>query len=295
MRWPTTLVALVSASFFAGTSSNAQHCERPVVRVSDAANGEQGNLNSFRGDASSKGRYVAFESVASNLLSGDDNDEHDVFWRNMETAELRLLSINLVGEFANYRSRSVSLNCDGTIAEFTSLSSDLVEGDTNERRDIFVRDIQNEITQRVSVSSAGVQSNGSSDAARISGGGHHVAFASWGSNLVPDDTNNLRDAFVHDLLTGVTTRISVSTHGEQGNLYSYNPSLSFDGHYVAFESIATNLIPGDTNSAPDIFMHDRETGETTRVSVSAEGEQGNGWSRRPAISVDGAFVTFESN
>ncbi len=294
MKQSGFVLLLVGLLWTGSSPIQAQECPSPLTRVSDAADGEQGNLSSFRGDPSSDGTYVAFQSVASNLLPGDDNEKHDVFWRNMQTGDFLLVSIALDGSFADKDSLSPSLTCEGLLLEFTSAATDLIEGDTNGRGDVFVRDIIPGITTRVSVSSSGVQADGTSDAATIGGEGRFVAFASHATNLVPEDTNERRDAFVHDLWTAETTRISVSTSGEQGNHYSYNPQLSFDGRYVVFESIATNLVPDDTNGGADIFVHDRDTGQTVRVTLNAEGEQGNGSSERPKISSDGMFVTFES-
>ena len=119
-----------------------------------------------------------------------------------------------------------------------------------------------------------------------------MAFESDAYNLVPVDTNSDQDIFVHDRDDGRTTRISVSSSGEQGNWDSYEPWFSADGRYVAFYSWASNLVPDDTNDFADMFIHDQQMGETTRVSVSSTGEQANGWSAWPAISGDGRYVAF---
>ncbi len=101
--------------------------------------------------------------------------------------------------------------------------------------------------------------------------------------------------FIHDRLTGQTTRVSVASNGTEGNNFSWSPSLSADGRYVAFESRASNLVPDDTNNLLDVFVHDRVTGQTTRVSVASNGTQGNGWSRTPSLSADGRYVAFGSD
>jgi hypothetical protein len=108
----------------------------------------------------------------------------------------------------------------------------------------------------VSVDSLGGQGNGDSKDPSISADGRHVAFLSWASNLVRGDTNGLNDVFVHDRLTGATTRVSVQAGGGQGNDYSFYPAISADGHSVGFSSFASNLVPGDTNGLADIFVHD---------------------------------------
>src|SRR5262249_44020956 len=90
-------------------------------------------------------------------------------------------------------------------------------------------------------------------------------------------------------------RVSVDSDGTQGNGLSRAAALSADGRYVAFFSVATNLVPDDTNGWSDVFVHDRETGKTERVSVASDGTQGNGSSRDPALSADGRYVAFGSN
>jgi LPXTG-site transpeptidase (sortase) family protein len=122
-----------------------------------------------------------------------------------------------------------------------------------------------------------------------------VAFESPASNLVSGDTNGDHDIFVHDRQTGMTTRVSVASDGTQANSYSYASSLSADGRYVAFSSDASNLVSGDTNGEFDIFVHDRRTGGTARVSLASDGSQGNGLSYAPSISADGRFVVFGSS
>jgi Tol biopolymer transport system component len=144
------------------------------------------------------------------------------------------------------------------------------------------------------VDSAGVQGDGPSYFPSISSDGRYVAFESTASNLVPDDTNDTWDVFVHDRQTGQTTRVSVDSAGVQGDGPSYFPSISSDGRYVAFESLSTNLVPNDTNDMWDIFVHDRQTGQTSRVSVDSASVQGNSDSYLSSISSSGRYVTFMS-
>jgi hypothetical protein len=144
------------------------------------------------------------------------------------------------------------------------------------------------------VGSSGNEGNGNSLRAAISADGRYVAFMSWASNLVPGDTNGSADVFVHDLQTGATTRLSVDSDGNQGNGDSWNPAISADGRYVAFQSWASNLVPGDTNGSADVFVHDLQTGATTRLSVDSSGNEGNDESYDPAVSADGRYVAFES-
>ena len=139
-------------------------------------------------------------------------------------------------------------------------------------------------TTRMSVRSNKDQGDGASINSSISSTGRFVAFESLASNLVPGDVNNVRDIFVHDRKTGKTTRVSVRSNGEQGNIHSLQPSISADGRFVAFTLNATNLVPGgDTNTVPDIFVHDRKTGKTTRVSVQSNGDEADNTSQYPSI------------
>ena len=153
------------------------------------------------------------------------------------------------------------------------------------------------LVERVSVNSAGNEGNGSSSGQSMTPDGRYVAFASDASNLVPNDTNGARDVFVHDRQTGVTERVSVDSTGAEANGLSSGGSISADGRYVAFVSSATNLVLGDTNGVSDIFVNDRQTGVTKRVSVwgTFGGGQANGWSGSPAISGDGRYVAFQSD
>jgi hypothetical protein len=177
---------------------------------------------------------------------------------------------------------------------FGSCASNLVAGDTNVS-DIFVHDRVTGITERVSVDSSGAQANGGSDHPSISADGQVVTFDSWASNLVFGDTNGLSDIFVHDRVTGITERMSVDSSGAEANSESWPPSISADGQVVAFGSGASNLVAGDTNGWFDVFVHERATGITERVSVDSSGAEGNRDSRWPSISVDGQVVAFHSD
>jgi Tol biopolymer transport system component len=128
-------------------------------------------------------------------------------------------------------------------------------------------------------------------------------FESTYTNLAPDDTNEVQDVFMHDHRTGRTTRISVGANGRQangGSRLGSKSAISADGRYVVFESIASNLVPGDTNNALDVFVRDTVAGKTIRVSVNARGQQPVGGFLRTAsyassISANGRRIVFMSN
>jgi predicted RNA-binding protein with TRAM domain len=280
-----------------------------TTRVTVSATGEQDNGTGGSGpqSISSDGRFVGIVSNATNLVPDGTNGLWHVFVHDRDTDEdgifdepgainMTLVSVSSTGRQGNGNTgASISIAGDGSLAVFESYATNLVAGDTNGHRDAFVHDLNTGETTRVSVSSAGEQGNGSSQLPRVSADGRFVAFASNATNLVPGDTNGERDIFVHDRQTGQTTRVNVSSSGQQANGVTwYGVSISAEGRFVAFASDATNLVPGDTNGDRDIFVHDRQTGETTRVSLTATGEQGNGGSSTSSISANGRFVAFDS-
>jgi len=268
--------------------------------VSVNASGNQGNGHSDEPSVSENGRFVAFASLATNLVAGDSNGLNDVFVRDEQTGVMFRVSVSSGSGQANGQSRGPAISPDGGWVVFDSEADNLVSGDTNSARDVFVRDRSAMTTVRVSVSSGGAQGNTSSGAGGIGAGcdiadgGQVVAFASLATNLVPGDVNGSSDIFVRELVAGTTTRVSVGTGGSQGTGASSWPSMSGDGRFIAFESTAPDLVPGDTNGKRDVFVHDRQTGETVRASIDSLGVEGNGDSREPSISADGRCVTFMS-
>ena len=264
-------------------------------RVSMTSNGLEASNSSFEASLSANGRWVAFESNADNLVPGDTNETTDVFVHDRDTRETTRVSVATNGSQANGRSAEGHISADGRLVVFRSAASNLVPGDTNNEIDIFVHDRGTGETTRVSVSSNGLQANDFNFAGRVSSSGRFVSFGSDASNLVPGDTNDACDSFVHDRLTSETTRVSVASDGSQANDVSFAPgNVSADGRFVVFDSDASNLVPGDTNLATDIFVHDRLAGETTRVSVASDGSQGNDFSLAGHISANGQIVVFTS-
>ncbi|MEG4404587.1 calcium-binding protein [Microcoleus sp. MON2_D5] len=280
-----------------------------ITRVSVDSAGNQANADSFRPSISTDGRFVAFDSDATNLVPGDTNDNADIFLRDTLTNTTTRVSVDSAGNQADtelYKGSGFpSISADGRFVAFYSASADFVPGDTNATYDIFVRDTLTNTTTRVSLDSAGNQGNDTSVSIgsisisgsfspSISADGRFVAFHSYSSNLVPGDTNDTYDIFVRDTLTNTTTRLSVDSADNQANGGSGTPSISGDGRFVAFNSDATNLVPGDTNEKTDIFVRDTLTNTTTRVSVDSAGNQGNNDSFDPSISADGHRVAFDS-
>jgi Tol biopolymer transport system component len=263
--------------------------------VSLATNGSQANGRSFVPAISGDGRFAAFYSDASNLVSGDTNDARDVFVRDRQTGETSRASVGASGAQADGDSFEPSLSADGRFVAFSSAASNLVAGDTNGADDVFVRDRQANTTTRVSLATGGGEPNDGSSSPSLSGDGRYVAFVSDATNLVPGDTNGNRDVFVFDRQTGTTARASVDSAGVQANIDSATPELSADGRFVAFTSFSDNLVAGDTNESSDVFVRDLQAGTTTRASEYQGGSEADFDNLRPAISADGRYVAFDSD
>ncbi|MBI3927852.1 MAG: hypothetical protein HY319_20090 [Armatimonadetes bacterium] len=263
-------------------------------RVSVDSVGNQANGSCYDAAISDDGRFVAFESATSNLVAGDTNGNTDVFVHDRETGQTTRESVDSSGNQVFGGSFNAALSADGRFVAFQS-SGPLVPGDTNAKYDAFVRDRQSGLTSRVSVDSAGTQTDGDSGQyLSISADGRYVAFSSAATNLVAGDTNAKVDIFVHDRQTGQTTRVSVSSTGVESDGECEGCSLSANGRFVTFNSIASNLVVGDSNAMQDVFVHDRQTGDTARLSEDASGTQADGWSEFPVLSGDGCYVAFES-
>ncbi|MGH8936365.1 MAG: hypothetical protein ACRDXD_08925 [Acidimicrobiia bacterium] len=227
-----------------------------TTRVSVSSAGAEGNQESrnWRPSISDDGRYVLFESDASNLVGGDTNDRTDVFLHDHSTAETTRVSVSSSGEEADNFSGAASISADGLHVVFGSAATNLVDGDTNGTRDVFLHGVATGTTSRVSVGTRGEEGNDISFQAAISADGNFVAFASLATNLVSGDGNGAIDVFLRDLASSVTSRVSLSSLGDAGDADSLSPFLSGDGKYIAFQSDAANLVSGDTNAARDVFV-----------------------------------------
>ena len=263
--------------------------------------GAPGNGESEYPALSADGRHVVFWSHASDLVADDTNGTWDVFERDLASGVTRRVSIDSGGAQsqgdASCYERPPALSADGRFVAFVSQASDLVPGDTNGAYDVFVHDCLSGGTLRVSVDSSGAQSDsrGSFEGyPSLSADGRYVAFFSNAKNLVPGDTNIFGDAFVHDCLTGATTRVSVSSAGLQAAQGGQAPTISADGRYVVFRSTSPDLVPGDTDGFVDFFLRDLVRGSTTRFSVDSAGHQGNSMSLQASLSSAARCVAFSS-
>ena len=249
---------------------------------------------------SANGQYVVFESDSNRLVPGDTNLDTDIFVRDLQAGITERVSVSAGEAQANGGSFNCSISVDGRYVVFYSRASNLVAGDTNGELDVFIRDRVNGTTERVSVSSSGAQANSYSYTfaalpSQVSPDGRYVVFVSDATNLVATDTNDQWDIFIRDRQLGVTESVSVSTTGAQGNGMSLFGSVSSDGRYVAFNSVASNLVPGDLNGNEDTFVRDHQAHTTARASVSTLGVQSNGTSYFAQISADGQRVLFNNS
>lgn len=253
---------------------------------------------------SDDGLFVAFESHASNLLptgllgqSTDTNGDRDIFLHELETRNTTRVSVTSSGEEGDGDSLRPSISADGRYIAFHS-TAPLDRHDKDEVRDVYLHDRVVGTTVRLSTNGGtrepDEELSGGSFSPSISAEGRFVAFWSNADHLVAGDTNGAADVFVLDRETGQFERVSIATDGTQADEDSSDPSISPDGRFVTFWSAASTLVAGDTNGARDIFLHDRETGETTRVSVASDGAEGDADSYSPNVGGGGDLVAFDS-
>lgn len=232
-----------------------------------------GNNVSDRISLSEDGRWAVFDSLARDLVDGDPNDYQDVFLHDQETGTTVAVTN---GRGTSYAS---DLSADGRYVLFDSYASSLVAGDTNQSRDVFVYDRDTDTIERLT------DGNNGSYAGGISDDGRWVVLYSFATNLVPDDVNGYRDAFLFDRDTDTLTRLTA------GNGAALTPSISGDGQWVSFYSGASNLVPNDRNKVRDVFLYDVATATTTRIT------NGNAasYAATKALSADGRYLTFWSD
>ena len=248
----------------------------------------------FSPGISADGRYAVFVSAATDLVPGDTNGQVDVFVRDRSTGTTQRVSVSSTGAQADLGSSGPAISADGRYVVFASSATNLVAGDTNGHRDIFLRDRLTAVTERVSVTSFEAQANDDSTTPAVSADGRYVVFTSSATNLGVGDTNGVDDVFIRDRGVGSTGRISLSTSGVQGNGRSSDPTISADGQSVVFLSSASNLIGWDTNGKTDVYYRAWAINYNEIVSVSTASVLGDGNSGSPMISADGRCVAFVS-
>ncbi|TAE32069.1 MAG: hypothetical protein EAY65_07480 [Alphaproteobacteria bacterium] len=266
-----------------------------VMRIDVSTLGEPLDGSSYNAQFSPDGTKIIFESSASNLVEGDTNGWDDIFIKDLITNELTRVSINALGEEGNGWFYNGSFSPDGTKIIFESWADNLIAEDSNGEEDIFMKDILTGEITRISTNFLGEEGTFRSHNPQFSPDGTQVLFTSWANNLVENDTNNLPDIFVKNLISGEVLRVNTNAMGEQLDGWSFGAAnFSPDGTQVVFESLSGMLVEDDTNGWYDIFVKDLGTGEVSIVSRTPSDEQANGWSRNPSFSPDGMSIVFES-
>ncbi len=259
-----------------------------LERVSVSSTGAGADGESFVPSISADGRRVAFASVASNLVAGDSNGVNDVFVHDRLTGVTVRASVGTDGAQGSGPSFGPDLSASGTVVAFTSFAFELVPSDANGSHDVFVRDLSAGTTRRVSVTSAGGESDALSIDASLSDDGLIVAFTSNATNLVVGDGNGTGDVFVHDLATGVTARASVTSTGGEASGGSTTPHLSGNGRFLAFRSTATDLVPSASHTGSKVFVRDLQEHTTTWAFTQTSASV---TSRHARLSGDGRYLT----
>ncbi|MDQ4124498.1 MAG: calcium-binding protein, partial [Actinomycetota bacterium] len=267
--------------------------EGTVTRVSVSTKGVPADKGSSEVDVSGNGDFIAFTTAATNLaVKGDRNRRDDIFVRDVVAEKTNRANIRSgTLDEADEDSSHPSISEDGHYVAFSSPADTLSGEDTNNNSDVFRYNRLLHQTVRASLG-LGVASNaaGASEQPSISVDGKRIAFVSNAENLHPDDTSEDLDVFVYDFIERETTLVTRgATPSETGN-----PVISGDGNYVAFDSAAPDLVPGDTNGVRDVFFYDIEAAELVRVSVDEDGGEVSQPSFDPSITNDGSFVTFTS-
>lgn len=252
------------------------------------------NGDSLNPSISADGRWVVFESTASNLVVNDTNNAADIFLFDTQANQITRISVDAGGAQGNGTSIHPMIAANGSVVVFESEASNLVSGDTNNSSDIFLYDITTRNVQRIS--QATHQADKGSYYPAVTAEGKIVVFESEATNLVANDTNGFAEIFIKDLTTGQIQRIT-APNGEPANSHEYYPSISANGRFIAFTTAATNLVGGNPNALFDLLKYDRVTQQLERLNVNVAGEQTDFQSFKLPISLSssGNYAVFASN
>jgi Tol biopolymer transport system component len=291
-QWPSLVAALI----LAGTSFDleAQQVKLVSKPIDPLVFGLQGSGDSDNCDLSGAGRYLVFSSLAANLVADDTNGVEDIFVLDRDTGQVNRVSVDSAGNQGDRASKRPRISTNGRYVVFESEATNLVADDSNGVADVFRHDRQTGETIRVSLFDNGtVEGPFASLWPSISSDGDRVAFVTE-SDLVGDDTNGVADAYVRFVAAEQTTRVSTDPAFADPDFATYRVVISGDGEWVAFESQANNIVPGDTGGQIDIFHRNITSGVTTRV-LGLAGASPNGHSDIEDISTDGQLVLFQSH
>jgi hypothetical protein len=298
IRKKTLLAALAlgSVALAAAPSAFASQNFGQTLRISLKGENTQFPAGSLGGRLSGNGNAAALVVYKNQTKLGAT----EVYVRSIYTNILRLADGTPDGKRGNGSSSDVSLSKDGRQVAFASTSTNLIAGDTNAKTDIFVRDMKDKVTTRVSVAGDGTQANGDSWGAQLSNDGKSVVFFSDATNLVAGGSTGTQ-LYVRDLSAGTTTLVTATPAGAPATVLTggefrgtITADISGDGRYVTFMSGYSDLVDGDTNDTFDVFVRDLSTGTTTRVSAAENGTPADSFASEPAISTDGTTIVFSS-
>lgn len=265
--------------------------------VSLDPNGASGTGESNFPSISDDGRYIAFESTSHTLVAGLYASARQVYVRDVQTGVTSLVSADNAGIQADFNSHTAAISGNGRVVAFVSGATNLVPGDTNGVEDVFVRDLVAGTTERVSVSSTSVQSDGHTDMPFISRDGSIVLFSGTSTTIAPVTVGAQWDRFVHDRTAGTTALVGPRVNGSNsiGGTSLGRAAASADGRYVGFYASDPNVLPGKNSSGYDVYVFDRSNGVVSRVNRTPNGVGSDGSSLIPALSGNGRFVVYESN
>jgi hypothetical protein len=290
------MLALARTSFVPATcllACSLARAQEPFVISRDSAQ-NLANAASYDASVSVDGRFFAFDSAATNLVSGDVNAAKDVFWRDRQFAITRCVSVSSSGTAANNISFLPSISASGRYVVFYSLASNLTANDTNNTIEVFEHDTQTLTPTLISVAPSGFSGNFGSFDPDVSADGSYVVFGTEANNLVTGDTNNKWDILLRDAVANTTVRVTQGIAGQQPNNSSYRPRISDDGAFVCFMSDASNLVVGDVNNVRDVFLYECATGTITSPTMDPSLLIGNGPSENPDLNANGDFVVYTS-
>jgi WD40 repeat protein len=263
------------------------------------AAGNGGSIAQRRPSISGNGRYVVFESGATNLSPDDADTTNDVYVRDMQANSTILVSraTGAAGAKVNAQSWLAELSADGRYVVFQSDAA-LDPADTDTSSDIYMRDLQTDTTILVSRANGvnGANAAAQANTPSVSQDGRYVAFASTAANLTADDPDTTSDVFIRDTQTGATTLASRATGaaGAKGNGFSGQAQISADGNHVAWTANASNLDPADPDSVADAYVRDLQSSTTSLVgrATGVNGAKANAFTGIHSISADGRYVGF---
>lgn len=268
-----------------------------TLLVSGAVSTSSGNNISKDPSISGDGKYITFETKASNLVTENLNGHSAIILNRFIYGTLHLVSKPMPGKILDGDSKEATFSANDRYIVFTSDATTLINGDVNDASDIFIYDaVTDKILGIASISISGKQGNGDSSCASISSDGRYIAFQSFADDLTLDANIGKSDIYVYDRVEKQIELITEAVSGVTGAAGNSScPKISGDGRVVVFASVAKNLIAGDCGVDSQVFVHDRETGETKLVSMNESGEPFDNISTNASISEDGRYISFESN